>query len=118
MSVTALPTMSVAAVNRTRRNAKMWLLRVSPLSSNHDSPGPGTSVVDPVPAAQCQVCLTVAPTTLAIPPMKKVTAKGKMVAHQLTHPWDQKVMHVTSPPPDISEALGPNPPIASPSMTQ
>ena len=74
-------------------------------------------VVDPVPAAQCQVLPMVAPSVPATMPKKKVAVKGKPPIHRMTHPHAQKVTRVPSPLPGVVEVPRPDLPVTGPSAT-
>jgi len=104
ISAMALPTKSVVAASRTRRLAKMWLLRVSHLVFVPGELGTEELVVDLVPAAQRQALPAVAPSVPATMLQRKVPAKGKAPIHRKTHPCAWKVTQVPSPSPGVAEA--------------
>src|SRR5882724_2431031 len=83
ISAMASLTKSVVTASRTRRLAKMWLLRVSHLVFVPGELGTEELVVDSVPASQCQAPLAVAPSVPATMPQKKVPAKGKAPIRQM-----------------------------------
>jgi len=72
-------------------------------------------VIDPVPAAYHQVCLTVAPIQ---PPtqLKWVTSKGKAASQLMIQPQACKVMQIVSPLPEIADIVAPILPVAGPSL--
>ena len=111
----ASPTRSAADANGTRKLVKIWSWKVSTPSLDLACPDTEVLVVDSVPISQCWVRLTVAPPMPAIPPMKKVTAKGKTVPHHVTRPRACKVMQVISSLPNVAGVSGPNPLFTCPS---
>src|SRR5882724_12298446 len=96
MNAMGWPTRSVAVVIGTKRHVRTLLSRVSHLVLVPGELGTEELVVDPVPAAQCRVLPTVAPSAPETPPKKKVAVKGKAPIHQTTRPCACKVIQVPS----------------------
>jgi len=115
MTDTVWPPKLVALVSRTRRHVRTSLSRVSHLVLVLGELGTEELVVDPVPAAQCRVLPTVAPSMPETMPKKRAAVKGKAPICRTNCPHSQKVTQIPSPSPGVVEAPRPDPPVASPS---